>query len=136
VPKATFFNRFLWNLQESLILAWNELFCFSEKMKNKKVFFSGSFVPSRTVQKLPPGHFLPSRNVHFIPVAVCPAVFHNLPKTKWEGGVLRKMRHILLQYSLRRVCVYIIYSMYSVYCTVNHVYKLLIRRKRISYRLL
>jgi hypothetical protein len=43
------------------------IFCFFEKIKNKKVFFSGSLVPSRPVHKVPPGHIIPSRNVHFKP---------------------------------------------------------------------
>jgi hypothetical protein len=37
-------------------------------MKNKKAFFPGHFVPSRTVHKVPPGHSVPSRTVHKVPV--------------------------------------------------------------------
>jgi hypothetical protein len=37
-------------------------------MKNKKVFFPGRFVPSRTVHKVPPGHSVPSRTVHELPL--------------------------------------------------------------------
>ncbi len=36
-------------------------------MKNKKKIFLGTFIPSRTVQKIPTGHVVPSRNMqlHF-----------------------------------------------------------------------
>jgi hypothetical protein len=51
-----------------------QLFCFQEKIKNKKVFFPGSLVPSRAVHKVPPVHFIPSRNVQSMPVVQCAAV--------------------------------------------------------------
>jgi hypothetical protein len=43
-------------------------FSFFEKIKNKKFFFPGRFVPSRTVHKVPPGHSVPSRTMHKVPL--------------------------------------------------------------------
>ncbi len=57
--------QFSWNLQHMLILVvgehyhWN----FWKILKNKKTNFSGTVIPSRNVQKIPPDHLLPSRKL-------------------------------------------------------------------------
>jgi hypothetical protein len=80
VPTTLISVRFSWNLQHMLILVvwahsnWN----FWKILKNKKNIFLGTFIPSRTVQKIPTGHVVPSRNMqlHFCTEKgekICPA---------------------------------------------------------------
>ncbi len=65
VPTALIPVQFSWNLHHMLILVvgehshWNVW----KILKNKKVFFPGCLLTSRTVHSVPPGHSITSRNL-------------------------------------------------------------------------